>query len=76
MLIRLLVLVLCLAACEEDEGPNSQHCIEVRMRWLELDYLRKSANDAGDVALARQRALLGDLVVSADTKCFPGFVLR
>jgi hypothetical protein len=72
---RLLAVVLLLAACDDDNGPNSEHCVEVRMRWLELDYQRRSALAAGDGPTASRRALAQDLIVSGDMPCFPGFML-
>jgi hypothetical protein len=64
------------SACDEDDGPNSQHCVEVRMRWLEVDHLRRTAINAGDGDTASRRALLQDEIVSADVPCFPGFTLQ
>jgi hypothetical protein len=45
------------------------------MRWLELDYQRRSALAAGDGPTASRRALAQDLIVSGDMPCFPGFKL-
>jgi len=74
-MVRLLAVLLLLAACDEDDGPNSEHCVEVRMRWLELDYQRRGALAANDGLTASRRALAQDLIVSGDMPCFPGFTL-
>lgn len=72
-----LLLLLLLSACDEtDDGPNGQHCVEVRMRWLEADYRRRAAINANDGAAASVRALAQDEIVNADMKCFPGFTLQ
>jgi hypothetical protein len=68
--------LLCAVGCDEEEGPNSMHCVERRMAWLEIDFLRRKALDLGDVDTAARRALVQDKIVSADLPCFPGFELR
>ena len=75
--LALALTVLVFSGCDEDDtGPNSPHCVEVRMRWLEADYQRRMAQNAGDYDLALSRAHLQDLIVNRDVPCFPGFALR
>lgn len=75
MLSRLVLIVaLLLSACDE-EGPNSEHCVERRMAWLELDYRRRELLGQGHPGSASAVALQQDLIVSANMPCFPGFML-
>lgn len=66
--------LLAASACEDD-GPNSEHCVEQRMKWLELDYRRRELLGQGYTGSARAVALQQDLIVSGDMPCFPGFML-
>lgn len=70
---RALLLAMFMTACDEDDGPNSQHCIEKRMAWIELDHHKRQLQDP---RVAAQTALLQDGIVNQNMKCFPGFVLR
>jgi len=73
-MVRLLAVLILLAACDEEgTGPNSPYCVEKRMNWLELEHHRKQLTDP---AVASKTALQQDLIVNANTQCFPGFVLR
>lgn len=73
-MLRLLLTIALLAACD-DEGPNSEHCVERRMAWLELDYRRRELLGQGHPGSASAVALQQDLIVSGDMQCFPGFTL-
>lgn len=48
----LLVAVALLTACDESDPATSQHCIEVRMRAIELAYVRTQNVRAGNDVLA------------------------
>lgn len=74
-LIATLVLLAAASACEDD-GPNSEHCVEARMKWLELDYRRRELLGQGYTGSAAAVALQQDLIVSGDMPCFPNFELR
>lgn len=69
-----LTLLAAASACEDD-GPNSEHCVERRMAWLELDYQRREFLRQGYTGSASAVALRQDLIVSGDMPCFPGFML-
>lgn len=75
-MLRLFATLALLAAvgCDE-EGPNSEHCVERRMKWLELDYRRRELLGQGHAGSASAVALQQDLIVSGDMPCFPGFTL-
>ena len=52
MLIRFLVLCAVVGACDESDPSTSQHCIEVRMRAIELAYVRVQNVRAGNDVVA------------------------
>jgi hypothetical protein len=64
----LVILALCLTACDEDDPATSEHCVMVRMQHINMVYWRNRSAELGspvghvDAMIAR--------FVSANWQCF------
>ncbi|HXK20695.1 MAG TPA: hypothetical protein VNG33_22950 [Polyangiaceae bacterium] len=71
-MIRLLVvLALCLTACDESDPATSEHCVAIRMQYLERRYLmEQGAANGADPELVRQAGLAIAKFQSENWQCF------
>ena len=67
-MLRALVTAVLLCACDESDPSTSEHCVMVRMRWIEIRYARDRAAEVGVPTDISDRALAQ--LVNENWQCF------